>query len=79
MQTSTYPKFLPRKDASAYLLATWGLKRSPGYLAKLAVTGGGPPFHKGGLYAPDDLDGWAAKVIGPRLNSTSDLQAQAVA
>ena len=77
MQTS---KYLRRKDASEYLLAIWGLKRSPNYLAKLAVTGGGPAFHKGGrdpLYAPDDLDGWAAKIIGPRLSSTSDVQPRA--
>jgi hypothetical protein len=72
MQTS---KYLRRKDASAYLLATWGLKRSPNYLAKLAVVGGGPAFHKGGrdpLYAPSDLDGWATDIIGPRMHSTSD-------
>jgi hypothetical protein len=72
MQT---PNYLSRKDASAHLLATWGLKRSPNYLAKLAVVGGGPAFHKGGrdpLYAPSDLDAWAMKIIGPRKQSTSD-------
>lgn len=78
--TAKPANYLRRKDASDYLLKTWGLKRSPNYLAKLAVVGGGPAFHKGGrdpLYAPADLDGWAGQIIGPRLSSTSDLQPRA--
>lgn len=74
MQTSNY---VSRKAASAYLQATWGLRRSPNYLAKLAVIGGGPPFHKAGrdpLYAPGDLDSWATTIIGPRLQSTSEAR-----
>jgi hypothetical protein len=72
MQNSSY---LNREKASAYLLSTWGLKRAVGTLAKLAVLGGGPAFHKAGrnpLYAPKDLDDWALQVIGPRKLSTSD-------
>jgi hypothetical protein len=72
MQNSNY---LSREKASAYLLSTWGIKRAVGTLAKLAVIGGGPAFHKAGrnpLYAPSDLDAWAARVIGPRKFSTSD-------
>ncbi len=34
MQTQDY---LSRKDASAYLLNRWCIKRSPGYLANLVV------------------------------------------
>jgi hypothetical protein len=77
MQTANY---FSRKAASAYLLATWGLKRSPNYLAKLAVVGGGPAFHKAGrdpLYSPTDLDSWATALIGPRLLSTSEARAVA--
>jgi hypothetical protein len=56
MQSS---KYLNRKAASEYLLWNWGLKRSANYLAKLAVVGGGPGFHKANrdpLYTPEDLD-----------------------
>jgi hypothetical protein len=73
MQTS---KYLNRKAASAYLLSTWGLRRSVNYLAKLAVVGGGPAFRKAGrdpLYTVEDLDGWASGLIGPRVRSTSEL------
>ncbi len=73
MQTS---KYTSRKAASAYLFEVWGLKRSPNYLAKLAVIGGGPAFRKAGrdpLYTTEDLDNWAAELIGPRVRSTSEL------
>jgi hypothetical protein len=72
MQSS---KYLNRRAASEYLLATWGLRRSVNYLAKLAVVGGGPPFRKGGrnpLYTTDDLDDWAQSKIGPLVRSTSE-------
>jgi hypothetical protein len=74
MQSS---KYLNRKAASEYLLSTWGLKRSSNYLAKLAVVGGGPGFHKANrdpLYAPEDLDKWASDIIGPRIHSTSEIE-----
>jgi hypothetical protein len=73
MQSS---KYLSRKAASEYLLSTWGLRRSVNYLAKLAVVGGGPAFRKAKrdpLYTIEDLDIWAADLIGPRVNSTSEL------
>jgi hypothetical protein len=56
----------------------WGLQRAPATLAKLAVTGGGPGFHKAGrwpLYDPDDLDEWASRLIGKALVSTSQHEA----
>jgi hypothetical protein len=77
MQSS---KYLNRKAASEYLLSTWGLKRSVNYLAKLAVVGGGPGFHKANrdpLYAIEDLDIWASDLSGlasarlPRLRAVS--------
>lgn len=69
-------KYLNRKSASQHLLSTWGLQRSPNYLAKLAVVGGGPAYRKANrapLYTIEDLDAWAAGLIGPRIRSTSDL------
>jgi hypothetical protein len=69
------PKYLNRKEASEHLRSFWGLQRSPTYLAKLAVVGGGPAFHKANrspLYSPEDLDAWASALIGPRLDSTSE-------
>lgn len=74
MQSS---KYINRKSASGYLLSTWGLKRSPNYLAKLAVVGGGPAFRKAGrdsLYTIEDLDFWALSIIGPLVHSTSEIR-----
>lgn len=58
----------------ADLLERWGIERSPATLAKYVVLGGGPKFHKAGrwpLYDPDELDRWAAELIGRPLASTS--------
>jgi len=69
------PKYLNRKEASEHLRSFWGLQRSPTYLAKLAVVGGGPAFHKANrnpLYSAEDLDAWASALIGPRVHSTSE-------
>ena len=66
-------RYLNRQEASDYLLKRHGLKRSPKYLAKLASAGSnGPAFHKANrdvLYSPEDLDEWAAKLIGPARDS----------
>ena len=75
-----FPKYRNRKQASLYLMEKWGLKRSPNYLAKLAVVGGGPAFRKANrdpLYADEDLDAWASELIGPRVRSTSELPQRA--
>jgi hypothetical protein len=64
-----------RADASAYLKEAWGLSYTPGTLAKLACTGGGPSMEYASrfpLYPQDGLDAWAAARIGPRVNSTSE-------
>jgi hypothetical protein len=50
------------------------------WLAKLAVTGGGPPFRKAGrvpLYTAADLDAWAQSRFSPRVHSTSELRTAA--
>jgi hypothetical protein len=70
----TKPNFLRRDDAASYVQERFGLPCSRSWLAKLAVSGGGPTFRKAGkfpLYAPDDLDAWAISKIGPRQTSTA--------
>lgn len=71
------PPRLKRIEASAYLMCRHGISRTPGTLAKLAVVGGGPSFRKVGartvLYDVDALDTWAAALLGPVVNSTSEL------
>ena len=73
LQSSHRP--LRRVEASAYLFQKHGIERAPSTLAKLACVGGGPVFRLAGrwpLYAPADLDAWAASITtGPRA-STSD-------
>jgi hypothetical protein len=51
------------------------IQRAPGTLAKLAVTGGGPPFRRIGripLYAPGDLDAWVASKLTPPTSQAAD-------
>jgi hypothetical protein len=69
-------KRLRRIDAAAYIRDVHGQPCSTQHLAKLAVTGGGPVFQKCGkypLYAPDDLDIWAAARLSPPVHSTAEL------
>ena len=66
--------YLRRFDAARHIRETWGLPCSPRWLAKLAVTGGGPIYRKAGrtpIYAPADLDAWAQARIGVPQRSTS--------
>lgn len=68
--------FLRREDAASYIQSTYGFPCSRQWLAKLAVTGGGPIYHKAGrtpIYAPADLDAWARDRIGQAQRSTSDV------
>jgi hypothetical protein len=68
-------RLLRRREASAYLKATWGIDRAISTLNKLACIGGGPVFCMDGripLYAPSDLDAWARSRIGPKQRSSSD-------
>jgi hypothetical protein len=67
--------YFRRTQASAYLRDKFNVERAPSTLAKLAVTGGGPPFrllNRVPLYTPADLDQWVASKLGPRMHSTSD-------
>jgi hypothetical protein len=72
MPTTT--RYLRRADAARYVRETWGLPCSAKWLAKLAVTGGGPIFRKAGrfpIYQPADLDAWSEARISEPRRSTS--------
>ncbi len=64
-----------RSEASAYLYDKWGITRTPGTLAKLASTGGGPVLEYDGripLHTPEALDNWARAQLSPPVASTSE-------
>jgi len=68
------PLYLRRADAARYVRERWGAPCSPSWLAKLAVTGGGPRFRKIGrfpVYTRADLDQWIEGRITTPRHSTS--------
>ncbi len=70
-------QFLRRDAAAAYLKEKYGFGAAR-TLAKGAVTGDTPEFHKAGrivLYRRDALDAWALSKIGAPQKSTSDAAA----
>ena len=70
------PPRLRRSAASEYLWRKHGVKVAPTSLAKLACTGGGPPFQKDGpwpTYPVPGLDQYAKKRLSPLVSSTSEL------
>ena len=75
MTMNTQPMRLRRTEASSYLKESWGINRTAGTLAKLAVIGGGPRFQLAGripLYPENELDRWAESILSPLKSSTSD-------
>lgn len=69
-------RYLRRGEAADFIRLRYGFPCSCQYLAKLAVIGGGPIFRKAGrtpIYAPTDLDAWAAARIGAPQRSTSEF------
>jgi hypothetical protein len=67
-------RFLRRAAAGQYLKSRYGFGAAR-MLAKLAVVGNGPPFHKAGavvLYQPQAPDTWAMGKIGEARASTLD-------
>lgn len=71
---------LRRDEASAYIRDNYRLPCSEKYLAKLAVSGGGPLFRKASrfpIYEKADLDSWAQARISPKVASTSELKGAA--
>jgi hypothetical protein len=70
-------RFLRRAQAADYVQTAYGFPCSRQWLAKLAVTGGGPIYRKAGrtpIYAPADLDAWAMERIGAPQRSTSEVR-----
>lgn len=70
----TKPKYLQRTAAATYIQSAWGLRCSKRQLANLAVTGGGPLFHKHGrdpVYDPADLNAWAASCVSPAAETAT--------
>lgn len=69
------PRYLRRASAARYIRECWGLPCEPSWLAKLAVTGGGPIFRKAGrfpVYEVCSLDSWADGRLSGPMRSTSD-------
>jgi glycine betaine/choline ABC-type transport system substrate-binding protein len=67
-------RFLRRKDAAEYLTTKYGFGAER-TLAKGAVTGDSPAYHKAGrivLYTREALDAWALAKIGGPISSTSE-------
>ena len=66
-----------RKAAAAYLREVYGVPCSEGWLAKLAVSGNGPPFRRYArypFYSQSDLE-----LVGPRANVGAGAQHRWVA
>ena len=71
---------LRRGEAAAYIRDRYRLPCADRYLAKLAVTGGGPKFRKASrwpIYDIADLDAWAQSRISQKVASTSELKGAA--
>jgi len=71
-------RLLRRSEAAEYVENKRGMPCKKTTLAKLAVIGGGPTFRRAGrvpLYSPDDLDSWVDGKLGPKVRSTSELEA----
>lgn len=66
--------YLSRRFAAKYVRDNYGIRCSEKWLAKLAVTGGGPKYWKDGrsvLYRRDALDAWVStRVRGPFSSSS---------
>ena len=71
--------FVTRRSAAKYVRDTHGVRCSEKWLAKLAVTGGGPPYWKNGravLYQRETLDAWVKRRINGPWASSNDHKAQ---
>jgi hypothetical protein len=63
-----------RRAAAAYVRETYGVPCSVNYLAKLAVSGEGPPFRYYGrypIYDELDLDAYVQSKMSAKTHSTS--------
>jgi hypothetical protein len=69
------PKYFTRDGAATYLEKTWGIRCSKASLAKFAVSGNGPAYHRSGrdaLYAPTILDTYAKRRLGSAASGAGD-------
>jgi hypothetical protein len=72
--------WLRRGEASRYLKQQYNISRTPGTLAKIASTGGGPSFQYVGripMYPIAALDDWARGLFKPLVASTSEAKLMA--
>jgi len=68
-------RMLRRREAAKYVRDTWGIPCAEKTLAKIAVTGGGPPFVRFGrvpLYDGENLDAWVRSKLSRQFKSTSE-------
>jgi hypothetical protein len=75
MTGSMNVKFHQSEAAAHYIRSKYGQRCSAGWLAKLAVVGGGPTFRKAGrnrIYTEEDLDAWAQSRMSGPMRSTSE-------
>lgn len=72
---NTMQRYRRRSEVPAYVKQKFGLAIGAKTLANLAVTGGGPKFHRFGaqaVYGDDDVDEWVQRRLGAPRSSTSD-------
>jgi hypothetical protein len=72
--------YLSRRLAAKWVCENFGIRCSEKWLAKLAVTGGGPKYCKNGravLYRRDHLEAWVAGRIKGPWKSSSDQESNA--
>ncbi len=75
MAASTEDRFYRRREAAQFLRENFAAPTSSAHLAKLAVIGGGPAYHKFSrfpIYRQSDLVTWAEAMLGETRVSTSD-------
>jgi hypothetical protein len=66
-----------RREASAYLMARWGLSCAVYTLARYTANGTGPEYHKAGpraVYSREALDEWAKSKLTAPGRKASDLK-----
>lgn len=72
-------RYLATSEAAEYLSAK-GVSIAVATLHTMACRGGGPRFQKNGnrrVYTAQELDAYASSRLGPLVNSTSELTANA--
>jgi hypothetical protein len=71
-------KFLTRVETARRLAELHGAHYEPSTLAKKAHDGGGPPYRLicgRAMYIPEDVDRWAATLVGQLRRKASETDA----